>query len=365
MRIFADVHVFDGLGQGSKTYLKGLYSAALQMDLKDYFYFGAVNNPFPKELNYHGNAFHLRYHSSNRLARLTWEMPTLLRANKIDIAHFQYISPIVKVCQEIATIHDVLFLDFPEYFPCQYRVSRGFFFKRTAKRADFVLTVSEFSKKALIQHFRIDEKKVIVTPNGVLDLFWSPLIPDSSIGIDKGLGRYILYVSRFEPRKNQCGLLRAYLELELWKKEYQLVFVGGKGILDVEFETLYHKLDEKKRGLIYILDEVAFEDLKWLYSNCSLFIYPSFAEGFGIPPLEAIACGANTLCSNTSAMSEFTFLGERLFNPNERNEMNEKIRHFLENPSFPEIEQTKNIVKSRYSWESSANNFLSIINAKS
>lgn len=361
MRFLVDAHVFDDLSQGSKTYLKGLYSSVLTTDRKDNFYF-ATNTieGFEKELEHFENSHHIRYSGHNKFFRLGWEIPLLVKRNKIDWAHFQYISPVQKSCKEIVTIHDVLFLDFPEYFPQDYRLFKNFLFRRSARRAEWVLTVSEYSKRALIKHYGIDEQKIIITPNGILDFFWGPRILKSDVASRNGLEKFILYVSRFEPRKNQVGLLRSYLGLNLWKQGIQLVLVGGKGISTPEFKKCYDGLDARIKKKIFFLEDLSLTDLKWLYENCLLFVYPSFAEGFGIPPLEALACGANIICSNTTAMSEFDFLDTRLFDPRNEKEMTEKIKYFLDHPHDEDMSSVGDYLKTRYSWDTAAKQFLTL-----
>ena len=361
MRVFVDAHVFDDLSQGSKTYLNGLYTSVLAVNLQDDFYFASnqissVTKEFGTSLNVHA----LQYRSHSRVIRLGWNIPQLIQDHKIDWAHFQYISPARKTCAEIVTIHDLLFLDFPDYFPRNYRLARNFLFRRSAKRADWVLTVSEFSKNALMEYYDLDEEKIIITPNGILDFFWKHDNGTSDIGIKHNLKRFVLYVSRFEPRKNQLGLLDAYLKLELWKQEIQLVFVGGVGIQNSKFQMRYNSLDDKLKKCILVLEELSLRDLKWLYEKCELFVYPSFAEGFGIPPLEALACNANVICSNTTAMSEFRFLGDRLFDPNNQNKLIEKIEFYLKNPGSGKNQALQEYVKAHYSWDTAAKKFLGI-----
>ncbi len=362
MKLFVDAHVLDDLSQGSKTYLSGLYNAACEIDHQtDFFIATNTSASFQREVAPQLNVRHLVYGSSNKVWRLGLEIPHMIRNHKMDWAHFQYISPAIKRCKEIVTIHDLLFLDYPEYFPLDYRLLKNFLFKRSAVRAEWVLTVSEYSKQAISNHYHIEPERIIITPNGILEQYWedegSNEIPNSF----SGLKQFILYVSRIEPRKNQVGLLKSYLDLGLWKQGIQLVFVGGHGISTPSFTQLLNSLGEKIRESIYVFENLPLKDLKWMYKNCSLFVYPSFAEGFGIPPLEALACGANVICSSTTAMSEFQFLGDRLFDPNNRDEMVQKIEFFLKRPEPQGLGETKTYLKAKYSWAESANRLLKLI----
>lgn len=361
MRFLVDAHIFDTLNQGSRTYLKGLYTSILRLNSTDDFFFAADSvSSIASELTYQANVHSLRYSGAGKYIRLGWDIPRLIKKNKIQWAHFQYIAPVLKTCEEIVTIHDLLFLEFPQYFPQGYRHVNNFLFKRSAKRAEHVLTVSEFSKQALIKYFDIKPEKIVLTANGILDFFWESNNGKDDVDNPEGLNQFILNVSRIEPRKNQAGLLKSFLDLHLWKQGIQLVFVGGKGIYTPEFTRHYHSLDSKIKKMIFILDDIPLRKLKWLYQNCLLFVYPSFAEGFGIPPLEALACGANVICSNATAMSEYLFLGDRLFDPNQAGEMPEKIDYFIKNPSEGNLIRTQKYIKDHYSWNTSAEQFLKI-----
>ncbi len=354
MRLFVDAHVFDDLNQGSKTYLKGLYTAALRMKSNHEFFF-AVNeiSSVSKELNEQSNVHPLQYTSHNKFLRLGSNIPRMIRNHKIDWAHFQYISPLAKSCNEIVTIHDLLFLDYPEYFPLKYRLINKYLFDRSAKRAEWILTVSEFSKRAIMRHFHISPEKIIVTPNGILDLYWEPGMAKSSFA-NQDFNDFILYVSRIEPRKNHIGLLKSYILLKLWQREIKLIFVGSLGIPSPEFYAYLHALPEHVKKFVIFLEDVELVDLKWLYQHCKLFVYPSLAEGFGIPPLEALACGASVICSGSTAMSEFKFLKDRLFDPCNQEELTDKIRYYLEDTAQQDHEATRQWIKENYSWELSS-----------
>jgi glycosyltransferase involved in cell wall biosynthesis len=359
-RVFIDAHLFDGFGQGTKTYLSGLYTSVFGKCPDIDFSMAAHDTTgLENEFGSLNNVRYIPYQSVNKFARLAVDIPRIIKRNSIDAAHFQYVSPLVKSCAEIVTIHDLLFLDFPDYFPLSYRLVKSYLFKRSAKRADWVLTVSDYSRDALIRHYKLPPEKIIVTPNGVLDYFFRPDVaaPPVSKFPDQP---FILYVSRFEPRKNQTGLLRAYCELGLWKKGIQLVFIGTPGVYSREFEQLYGRLEDSVKSNVLFYQDVPVSDLKVFYKRSLLFVYPSFAEGFGIPPLEAAVCGANVLCSNATAMSEFVFFGQRLFDPANVEEFMEKILYYIDNPpTSQERIEMKDYIQRKYSWSGSAEVFIS------
>lgn len=356
MRLLVDCHVFDGKFQGTRTYLQGIYTNLISCSYDLELYFAACD--IEKLRNIFGEADNVNYvplHTNSSLKRLIWEFPRIIKKYRIDYAHFQYISPLKKCCKEIVTIHDLLFLDYPEFFPLLYRLKNKLFFKRSAKRADVLLTVSEYSKNEIIKHFGIDAAYINITPNGILLPKKNNGIPD--IKSKYGLDKYILTVSRIEPRKNHQLLLQAFVEMKLYENGYKLVIVGAEDLKNDVFYHYYNSLSVNIKSKILII-QVPFLDLVSLYKNAALFVFPSFAEGFGIPPIEAIALGCTTLCSNTTAMADFDFLGNKLFDPYNLEELKEKINYWLKHSNM-NLGKEQEAVKKRYNWKRIADVFYS------
>ena len=356
MNVFLDAHVFDEAGQGSKTYLKGVFTEAIHHRKDINFVLAACDSEGLKtEFGSHPNSSYERYASHNKYYRLALDITSKIRRNKIDVAHFTYISPLFKTCREILALHDLLFLDMPHYFPASYRLTKNYLFKRSAQRAELVTTLSEYSKETIIRYYGIADEKIIITPCGILDLYWAENADDAGIKEKYKVRDYVLYVSRIEPRKNHIALLRAYVELALWKKDIQLVFIGTPAIHVNEFSSFYEALDEKVKGKILFLQNLSSEEVRAFYKNSLLSVYPSLGEGFGIPPLEAAVCGSQVLCSNTTAMREFTFFGDMHFNPNNLSELKEKMTHYITRPLAEDARnKIRDIIKKNYSWQASS-----------
>ena len=358
MKILVDGHLFDdNIHQGTRTYLRGLYNDLVNFCPEITFYFACSNFEYIRsEIPIRQNVEYLKLRFKNKVIRLLLEFSYLIIRHKIDYAHFQYIAPVFKFSKEILTVHDLLFLDFPEYFPLQYRLIKNFLFKRSARRAEILLTVSEYSKQAIARHYKIKLQNIHVTPNGV-----SPSLIQRVNATSKrnflakyGLEKFILFVSRIEPRKNHINLLRAFAELKLWK-EYDLVFVGKRSIEVHELDEFWKQQNPELRSRVKHYESVSDEDLAHFYSTCSLFVFPSFAEGFGIPPIEAVLFKAKVLCSNQTAMSDFVFLGDHLFNPNNYEEMKSRIVDQLQSDgNSASLTFFKEYVLQKYSWEYSA-----------
>lgn len=351
LRIFIDCHVFDGSFQGTTTYIQGLYKELIK-DKSIAFFFAA--NDIAQLQNIFGtaeNITYLKYQFKNKFYRLAFDIPNLIQKHKIDYAHFQYIVPPIKYCKYIVTVHDLLFLDYQEYFPLSYKLKNKTLFKWSAKYADIVLTVSEYSKHKLQEHFGI--KDVVITPNAVDPVFFEEYDKEKVVQEVKrkyDLDNYWIYISRWEPRKNHHTLLKVFIENEYYKK-YTLVLIGDLSIPNTQFKTLYNGLTESVKKTVLILNKVSFDELLLLMRGATLAIYPSIAEGFGIPPLETSAAGISTICSNTTAMSDFVFLKNRLFDPFSGNDFNEKIKFGLDNKQDVSIAEA---IRNTYRWELSA-----------
>ena len=354
-RIFVDGRVFDTEYQGTRTYIHNLYEIIDR--LGDFEIFLASSDPanaagfFPDASNIHFVA----YRTASKIRRVMRELPEMMGRYKIDAAHYQYIVPPVKNCLQVVTIHDLLFKDFPGEFSMRYRMIKGAAFYLSARRADLVTTVSDYSKKAIVRHFGIPQEDVHVVPNGVSPFFFESYDKEGSrkkVSGQFGISNYILYVSRIEPRKNQLDLLQSYLDLELHLQGKSLVFVGKESIPVPQIRAIIDTLPGEISNKIFFLENISNTDLRLLYQAADLFVYPSKGEGFGIPPLEAAALGVPTICSNTTAMSDFTFFGSNHISP-DREALKRSIVSAL--ASQPKnLREISHAVKQGYGWDTAA-----------
>lgn len=352
MKLLIDCHVFDGKFQGTRTYLEGLYSNLTSHEDIE-FYFAAQNITNLKRAFGEGaNIHYIKLNSKNGISRLFIEIPKLIKNFGIDYAHFQYTSTWRKCCKEIITCHDLLFLDMSQYFPLSFRLNKGFFFKRSAKRADVMLTVSKYSKDELVRHYGIKPNDIYVTPNAVLPV--SDNLPHPDIKAQFNVDKYILTVSRIEPRKNHLALVKAFNELRLSDKGYKLVMVGTYDFKYNEFSKYLNTLEQKTRDNIMFV-QASFPELVELYRNASLFVFPSLGEGFGIPPLEALEYGCPLLCSNATAMAEFGLPQNIMFNPYDLDEMKLKMIHELNTPT--DLREYRKVIASTFNWKKIADDF--------
>ena len=358
VNFFVDCHVFDGNLQGTTTYLKGLYQELINDKSKNFFLAAQNIEKLQSVFGIHENVIYLQYASTNKFVRLLVDIPKLITQNKIDYAHFQYVVPPIKRCKYIVTIHDVLFLDFPQYFPLFYRIKNSFLFKYSAKKSDIVLTVSQYSKEKIEEHFHLSDVKI--TPNAIDLAYFETYNKENEVQIVKdkfNFENYFLFVSRWEPRKNHLTLLKTFVENGYYKK-YKLVFIGDDAIENKRYNNYYNLLEKEVKEQIVHLKKIGFHDLVHLVRASTLSVYPSFAEGFGIPPLESIASGIPTVCSNTTAMSDFKFIGNCFFDPFSSDDLNLKIIIALQDNL---IEEKRNQVHLKYKWDLSAQIFKKLL----
>ncbi|WP_116790197.1 glycosyltransferase family 4 protein [Flavobacterium psychrotrophum] len=350
LSIFIDCHVFDGTFQGTTTYLKGIYTEMVKNKGIN-FYFAALDIiHLEKIFGTAPNINYLQYKNHNKFYRLLFDIPAMIKQHKIDYAHFQYVVPPIKHCKYIVTLHDVIFMEHPEFVPAGYRIKNNILFKWSAKKADILLTISEYSKAQIKKHFGLVADAITI--NTAEDIFFEPYdkpAVQKQVAARFDFSNYLIFVSRWEPRKNHHGLLKAFAQGEFYKN-YHLVFVGDDAIKNAEYEALYASLPPQVTQKVVCLRKVGFADLLLLVRGASLSVYPSFAEGFGISPLEAVAAGIPVACSGATAMADFTFLSNTLFDPHSTNDMIAKINIALTTDNSG----VAGALKQKYSWANAA-----------
>ncbi|HLX91395.1 MAG TPA: glycosyltransferase family 1 protein [Puia sp.] len=368
IRLFVDAHCFDREYQGTRTFVQGLYTSMMNLYGSDFdLFFGArdvgkVSAIFP-------DANILPYgKTGGGLGRFFIDIPRYVREYKFDFAHFQNLSMARQNgCQSIVTLHDIIFRDYPGDFPFFYRKTREYLFKRSIAAAAIKTSVSAYSRERISSQFLIDPGEIHVIPNGARwpseDKPSPPRQARANMLKKFGFDNFILCVSRIEPRKNHLLLLKTYTKLGLYNSGIHLVFVGKKSLDVPQLEGFAGSLPARQREMVHWIDQVSQEDLIDLYRACRLFVYPSRAEGFGIPPLEAIGCGAPVLCSNAAAMREYDFFEPHRFDPEDEPEFENKFLRAIESPpgeSF--IKNAQFEASARYSWNRSAALFFNLMN---
>lgn len=362
-KIFVDCHVFDEGFQGTTTYLKGLYSELIK-DHNMHFFLGS--NDIEKLQHVFGiqeNITYLKYNSHNKFYRLLIDIPRLIKTHTIDFAHFQYIVAPFKRCKYIVTTHDLLFLDFPEYFPTLNRLQNQFLYKLSAKYSDVVLTVSEYSKKQIKAHFNITD--VAITTNAVSEVFFEAYDKKAiqqQVKDKYNLSKYIIFVSRWEPRKKHDLIIKSFVNLELYK-EYQLLFIGDTTFENKIYNDYFDGLSPEIQNKVFNFKRVDFKEMLSLLRGAEVSVYPSIAEGFGIPPLESLAAGIPTVTSNKTAMSDFDFLKDYSFDPFNQKDFEMKLLKAL-TMNATDLKSLQEALQKKYSWKKAAKAFNDAIEQK-
>lgn len=359
MIIGVDCHVLAGKFQGSRTYLLNLYQAILALHPKHEFVFlghWAGQKPFGDDPVY------ADYLSHSRWKRLTYQTAPLAKHLRLDLLHSNYISPLLLPCPSLLTVHDVIYQTHPQYFKATEVIRNKLFIKHSIRTAAQIHTVSEYSRRALIEIYKLPDESVSVVPNGVDLTRFNPRdrnLASAKVNDKFKIQNYILTVGRLEPRKNHIGLLYAYALLKKNKIDVgPLVIVGQKDFRFHELFSVIHKL--KLQDNVKILESVTDDLLPDIYRAARLFVYPSFAEGFGIPPLEAMACGTPIVSSNTSAMPEVVGNAGLLINPNSPEEIASSMFTILSSQSLADDLAIKGRNQAeKWSWSNAAQRYLS------
>jgi glycosyltransferase involved in cell wall biosynthesis len=352
MKIFIDGHFLDGQKHGVAIYLERLYSQYRKLQPEDELHFGLEpDSKIDYQLFLMPRVFVHRYRFGGFL-RFLYDIPHLARKINADLVQTQYILPI-RVgysAKRHVTMYDVLYEDFPELFSPFYRWSRRLVFGWSVRRADLVTSISEYSRSRIAVVYGRPEKDIHLVYPGVVE-------DENSIVAAATVIRQnsILYVSRFEKRKNHFSLLNSFLEMYNSDSGLRMVLVGFEvdGTLSKVRDFINrHELDD----VVDIRSHITDEDLENLYRTSGVVVYPSFGEGFGMPIIESLLMNPNTIFSNTTAMAEFTFASNNTFDPNDSTAITEKLKSFLyaKNINSAEWHVQCSEVRRKYNWVSSA-----------
>lgn len=354
-RIGVDFHVFDGKFQGSRSHLLGLYAELVDVcpQFKFIFFLESVQAlaslpAFQKE-----NVEIVFAKSSNSLIRLGWVLPNMCRRHALDILHTQYVMPFWSPCASAVTIHDVLFENFPQFFKPFFVFRSRLFMRWAARRADILLTVSDYSKSEISRQYGVPLNRIDVTHNAVdADLFY-PGEDGLDVLSERGLAsrEFILTVGRIEPRKNHATLLKAYLRMP--GKPPPLIIVGQRDFGFEEFESVMSSMPETHRVLVF--SDISDSDLPALLRHALVFVYPSLAEGFGMPPLEALASGVPVITSSTTAIPEVVGDAAVTVNPDNELELYDALVKLCADQNWRESLVRKGLTQAqKFRWRESA-----------
>lgn len=356
MRIAVDAHAIGRRLTGNEVFIRSLLQAFAAQpagcEFCAYVSSEEAAAAIPRNIG-------VRRVAANPFLRLGWDLVRKLRDDPPDLLHVQYTAPLGCPVPVVVSVHDVSFLEHPEYFTraraAQLRITVG----RTVRRAAKILTCSEFSRRSILKVYGdIEEDKVVVAPNAAASQF-RPVSREAAAAYVRErmqiASPFILSVGDLQPRKNQIGLIKAFARLvRAYPQLPHRLVLAGK-------ETWFaHRVHEAAResGVSERIQFIGFvpdSDLLQLYNACELFAFPSFYEGFGLPPLEAMACGRAVVCAHTSAMPEVVDGAAILFDPFAVNEIVRAMADLLLDAELRARMERLGLQRAAYfSWQRSA-----------
>ena len=309
MRIAIDAHSVGTKLGGNESYAVNLIEALAQIDSVNYYTIYVTTKEARDRFTSRWSNFKVRYTLPHTpLIRIPLTLSAELRKHPVDVLHVQFTAPPFCPCPVVVSIHDLSFEHLPQTFNRRSRTQLRFTVRHSAQRAARILSLSEHTRHDIIETYGIDAERVNAIPLAAPEQF-VPITDKSELqrvrhtyGID---GDYILTVGSIQPRKNLARLIKAYESLRgncSADKLPKLVLVGKCAWL---YDETLRTLDEAGvRDSVIMTGYVPEADLPALYSGALCFVYPSYFEGFGLPPLEAMKCGAPAIVGNRTSLPE-------------------------------------------------------------
>jgi glycosyltransferase involved in cell wall biosynthesis len=299
------------------------------------------------------------------LVRIPLTLVAELYRRPVDLLHVQYTAPPFAPCPVVATIHDLSFEHLPHTFKRRSRMQLRLTVRHTARTAAHLIASSEYSRRDLIETYQIPPDKVSTTPLAASTSF-APVRDEGEIGRVRSLygleGDYILAVGSIQPRKNLIRLFAAYAALRRTRphaKLPRLVLVGKRAWLYEE--TLSAIEGQGIASDVIFTGYVPESDLPALYTEALCFVYPSYFEGFGLPPLEAMQCGAPVIAGDRTSLPEVVGDAGLLVDPFDENAIARAIAQMIDDPGLRAELRRKGLKRARlFNWHETARQTLQI-----
>jgi glycosyltransferase involved in cell wall biosynthesis len=364
LRIAIDAHsVGTGLG-GNESYAANLIEALAEIDsVNEYTLYVTRDKAVARFRNRWPN-FRVRTTLPHTpLIRIPVTLSAELRSHPVDVLHVQFTSPPFAPCPVVVSIHDLSFEHLPETFNRRSRAQLRFTVRRSARKAARVLALSEHARDDIISTYKIAPNLVTTIPIAAPTHF-CPVDDETKLQRVRqtyGINRdYILSVGSIQPRKNLTRLLSAYESLRQTRPNGslpQLVLVGKRGWL---YRETLKTIEEFGTGVI-LTGYVPEADLPALYSGAVCFVYPSFFEGFGLPPLEAMKCGTPVIVGDRTSLPEVVGDAGVLVNPFDVGAIAAAISTLLDDSALRSRLRIKSLNRARiFDWRETAKRTLEV-----
>ena len=366
MRIGFDATAIPENRVGAGNYSFNLVQALANLDKKNEFFIFAQPIHI-REWGIEQPNFHfVKVEMGSRLQRLLWEqsgLPWQARHLQLDVLHSpHYTMPLVKPCKSIVTFHDMTFQLFPEIHRPIHRVFFPLMMQWSAQKADKLIAVSKSTKDDMLRLLEIYPERIVPIPEAASSHYQQ--LPTEQVEkvcerYQLTRGKYIYYVGALEPRKNLPVLIEAYAKIAPDFPDIPLVIAGRKGWMYDEIfkKVTFLKLEEKVRFLGYVPES----DLIGLYNGTQVFVYPSRYEGFGLPVLEAMHCGAPVITTRISSMPEVAGEAALLVEPDDVEALSTALREILTKDGLARELSQRGLARAKnFSWERCAQETLSV-----
>ncbi len=349
---------------GVGNYIKNLVCALSKADRENqYLIFASSENVgHLKEL---GENFRIELAPNNPVLRVAWEqtiLPLKLKLGKIDVYHGPaFAAPLLKTCSQVVSIHDMTVHLFPEQHSLHTRWYLRALVPAILRASDGIITVSESAKADILKFGKVKDDNVCVIPLGVEERFRQIRDERSLSMIRKKYSlerEFILFVGMIEPRKNLENLVDAFLTDSL-PQLCDLVLAGSFGW---GYSELLQKIGaSNNKGCIRMPGYVDDTDLPALYSAATAFVYPSFYEGFGLPILEAMACGTPVITSSVSSLPEVAGDAALLVDPTDAKALASALQRIVKDGSLrQDLSRRGRQRSSLFTWHQSAEKTLAV-----
>ena len=357
MRVAIDVRKLHDFGIG--TYIRNIVRELARFD-RETDYVLICQDADREAARSLGENFRTSVDSSGPYSiREQLSLPLTLVRTRAHVFHEpHYVLPPLTPCRSVVTIHDCIHLRFPQYLPkrgalAYARAQMG----SAARRSHRILTVSEASKRDILYYFSVPPEKITVIPNAIDERFSTEPAEDDVRRVTERYqldGDFVLYVGNVKPHKNVERLIDAFqLVRQSGLDELKLVIIGDEISKYAALRRAVHRSNLHKyvRFLGFLPDEL----LAIVYRLASVFVFPSLYEGFGLPPLEAMACGTPVVTSNVSSLPEVTGDAALLVDPTDTNEIAHAMKRVLTDPALHADLRARGLARARqFSWERSA-----------
>ncbi len=356
MRVGIDARLVYYHQQGIGQYILRLTQALAQLDHDDQFILFTSrkdNTPIVQQSNFRRERLWTPSHHRFEPLALSVE----LAPYALDVLHSpDFIPPAATRAKSVITVHDLAFLLFPDLLT---RPSARYYSRVdiAARKADHIIAVSESTKRDTIRLLGVPEEKITVIYEAAHPIFTTITNPEP---LERVRARYklprdfILFVSTIEPRKNLPTLLRAFRRLrDNYKTEITLAIAGHRGWLVEEVDQTLAELN--LGDAVRFLGGIPNEELVYLYNAAKLFVLPSLYEGFGLPPLEAMACGTPVIVSKVSSLPEVVGDAALLVNPEDTDGLTVAMWRLISDENLRREMRAKGLKRAQtFSWERAA-----------